>query len=244
MAETFCGDRSDITYGGGTTLTGELTANQCYEVGAWVTGDPTDYIGIAKDLTLLSGSKLSVLGLFEDSQVQGGAEVWIDKTTHIAWDGYDTGFPATGSRIDIQSGGLIRVLDGGTLKDSVLNGGTVYVSNTGKADDPGQSENNTVNSGGKLFIYLGGESTGTQVNDGGYEYVQQDGKSLNTVVNNGGTQMLRSGGFADSTIINDGGLQQLHNSGFADNTLVNTGARQYVVDNSKATNTTVDGGQQ
>lgn len=244
MAETFCGDRSDITYGGGTTLTGELTANQCYEVGAWVTGDPTDYVGIAKDLTLLSGSKLSVLGLFEDSQVQGGAEVWIDKTTHIAWDGYDTGFPATGSRIDIQSGGLIRVLDGGTLKDSVLNGGTVYVSNTGKADDPGQSENNTVNSGGKLFIYLGGESTGTQVNDGGYEYVQQDGKSLNTVVNNGGTQMLRSGGFADSTIINDGGLQQLHNSGFADNTLVNTGARQYVVDNSKATNTTVDGGQQ
>lgn len=244
MAETFCGDRGSITYGGGTTLTGELTADQCYEVGAWVVGDPTDYVGIAKDLTLLSGSKLSVLGLFEDSQVQGGAEVWIDKTTHIAWNGYHTGFPATGSRIDIQSGGLIRVLDGGILKDSLLNGGTVYVSNTGKADDPGQSENNTVNSGGKLFIYLGGESTGTQVNDGGYEYVQQDGKSLNTVVNNGGAQMLKSGGFADSTIINDGGLQQLHGKGFADNTLVKAGARQYVVDDSKATNTTVDGGQQ
>ncbi|MBT0318156.1 pertactin-like passenger domain-containing protein, partial [Morganella morganii] len=244
MAETFCGDRGSITYGGSSTLTGELTADQCYEVGASVIGDPADYIGIAKDLTLLSGSKLSVLGLFEDSQVQSGAEVWIDKTTHIAWDGYHTGFPATGNRIDIQSGGLIRVLDGGTLKDSVLNGGTVYVSNTGKADDPGQSVNNTVNNGGKLFIYLGGESTGTQVNDGGYEYVQQDGKSLNTVVNNGGAQMLKSGGFADSTIINDGGLQQLHGKGFADNTLVNAGARQYVVDDSKATNTTVDGGQQ
>ncbi len=244
MAETFCGDRGYVAYGGDTTLSGELTADQCYEVGAWVVGDPTDYVGIAKDLTLLSGSKLSVLGLFEDSQVQGGAEVWIDKTTHIAADGYDTGFPATGSRIDIQSGGLIRVLDGGTLKDSVLNGGTVYVSNTGKADDPGQSVNNIVNSGGKLFIYLGGESTGTQVNNGGYEYVQQDGKSLNTVVNNGGAQMLKSGGFADSTIINNGGLQQLHGKGFADNTLVNAGARQYVVDDSKATNTTVDGGQQ
>ncbi|MDH0353973.1 autotransporter outer membrane beta-barrel domain-containing protein [Morganella sp. GD04133] len=225
MAETFCGDRGSITYGGSSTLTGELTADQCYEVGASVIGDPADYIGIAKELTLLSGSKLSVLGLFEDSRVQGGAEAWIGKNTNIAVDGYHTGFPATGSRIDIQSGGLIRVLDGGTLKDSVLNGGTVYVSNTGTADDPGQSENNTVNSGGKLFIYLGGESTGTQVNDGGYEYVQQDGKSLDTVVNNGG-------------------LQQLHGKGFADNTLVNAGARQYVVDDSKATNTTVDGGQQ
>ncbi|HAT1515513.1 TPA: autotransporter outer membrane beta-barrel domain-containing protein [Morganella morganii] len=244
MAETFCGDRGSITYGGSSTLTGELTADQCYEVGASVIGDPADYIGIAKELTLLSGSKLSVLGLFEDSRVQGGAEAWIGKNTNIAVDGYHTGFPATGSRIDIQSGGLIRVLDGGTLKDSVLNGGTVYVSNTGTADDPGQSENNTVNSGGKLFIYLGGESTGTQVNDGGYEYVQQDGKSLDTVVNNGGAQMLKSGGFADSTIINDGGLQQLHGKGFADNTLVNAGARQYVVDDSKATNTTVDGGQQ
>ncbi len=244
MAETFCGDRGSITYGGSSTLTGELTADQCYEVGASVIGDPADYIGIAKELTLLSGSKLSVLGLFEDSRVQGGAEAWIGKNTNIAVDGYHTGFPATGSRIDIQSGGLIRVLDGGTLKDSVLNGGTVYVSNTGTADDPGQSENNTVNSGGKLFIYLGGESTGTQVNDGGYEYVQQDGKSLDTVVNNSGAQMLKSGGFADSTIINDGGLQQLHGKGFADNTLVNAGARQYVVDDSKVTNTTVDGGQQ
>lgn len=225
MAETFCGDRGDVVYGGGNTLTGELTADQCYEVGASVIGAPTDYIGIAKNMTLLSGSKLNVLGLFEDSQVQGGAEVWIGKTTHISSNGYNASNPATGSRIDIQSGGLIRVLDGGILKDSVLNGGTVYVSNTGEADDPGQSENNIVNSGGKLFIYLGGESTGTQVNDGGYEYVQQDGKSLNTVVNNGG-------------------LQQLDDKGFADNTLVNAGARQYVVDDSKATNTIVDGGQQ
>lgn len=244
MAETFCGSRKNVGLTGSAPFTGEMTADDCYEIGAWVEGKPTDYVGIAQNLTMLSGSKLSVLGLFEDSQVQGGAEVWIDKTTHIAWDGYHTGFPATGSRIDIQSGGLIRVLDGGTLKDSVLNGGTVYVSNTGKADDPGKSENNIVNSGGKLFIYLGGESTGTQVNDGGYEYVQQDGKSLNTVVNNGGAQMLKSGRFADSTIINDGGLQQLHGKGFADNTLVNAGARQYVVDDSKATNTTVDGGQQ
>lgn len=225
MAETFCGDRGNASYGGDDTLTGELTADQCYEVGASVIGAPTDYIGIAKNLTLLSGSKLSVLGLFEDSQVQGGAEVWIGKTAHIASNGYNTSNPATGSRIDIQNGGLIRVLDGGILKDSVLNGGTVYVSNTGEEDDPGQSENNIVNSGGKLFIYLGGESTGTQVNDGGYEYVQQDGKSLNTVVNNGG-------------------IQQLNDKGFADHTLVNAGARQYVVDDSKATNTIVDGGQQ
>lgn len=244
MAETFCGSRKNVGLTGSAPFTGEMTADDCYEIGAWVEGKPTDYVGIAQNLTMLSGSKLSVLGLFEDSQVQGGAEAWIGKNTNIAADGYHTGFPATGSRIDIQSGGLIRVLDGGTLKDSELNGGTVYVSNTGKADDPGQSVNNIVNSGGKLFIYLGGESTGTQVNDGGYEYVQQDGKSLNTVVNNGGAQMLKSGGFADSTIINDGGLQQLHGKGFADNTLVNAGARQYVVDDSKATNTTVDGGQQ
>ncbi|WP_323116042.1 hypothetical protein, partial [Klebsiella variicola] len=53
MAETFCGDRGSITYGGSSTLTGELTADQCYEVGASVIGDPADYIGIAKELTLL-----------------------------------------------------------------------------------------------------------------------------------------------------------------------------------------------
>ncbi len=243
-AATFCGDRSQVTYGGDSVLSGELTADECFEVGAWVEGNPDDYIGIAKNLTMLSGSKLSVLGLFEDSQIQGGAEVWIDKNTHIAWDGYHSGFPATGSRIDIKSGGLIRVLDGGTLKDSVLNGGTVYVSNNGQADDPGKSENNTVNSGGKLYIYSGGQSSGTQINSGGYEYVQQDGYSLNTQINDGGSQMLRSGGFADSSVIQDGGFQQLHQKGFADNTLVNTGARQYIVDDSKATNTLVDGGEQ
>lgn len=243
-AATFCDGQLHVGLAGTPPLTGEMTADECYEIGAMVEGLPSDFVGIAENLTMLSGSKLSVIGLFENSQVQSGAEVWISKTTQIAVNGYHPGAPATGSNIDIQSGALVRVLDGGTLKDSELNGGTVYVSNTGKADDTGKSENNTVNSGGKLFIYLGGESTGTLVNEGGYEYVQQDGKSLNTVVNNGGFQMLRSGGFADSTIINDGGLQQLHNSGFADNTLVNAGARQYVVDDSKATNTTVDGGQQ
>ena len=224
-ADTFCGDRKQVAYGGDSVLSGELTADQCFEVGAKVEGTPDDYIGIAKNLTMLSGSKLSVLGLFEDSQVQGGAEVWIDKDKHIAESGYHSGFPATGSRIDIQSGGLIRVLEGGTLKDSVLNGGKVYVSNTGTEKDPGKSENNTVNNDGKLYIYLGGQSSGTQINNGGYEYVQQDGHSLNTQ-------------------INDGGFQQLHQKGFADNTLVNTGGRQYVVDDSKATNTTVDGGEQ
>ncbi|MBT0318407.1 AIDA repeat-containing protein, partial [Morganella morganii subsp. morganii] len=244
IAASFCGDRTNVTYGGNEALNGEtLSSTDCYEVGAGISGG-TDYYGTASNLTLLNGSKLSVLGLFEDSQVQGGAEVWIGKVANIVVNGYVPNAPATGSNVDIQSGGLIWVLNGGTLKDSVLNGGTVYVSNTGKADDPGQSVNNTVNSGGKLFIYRGGESTGTLVNDGGYEYVQEDGKSFNSVVNNGGFQIIRNDGLSDGTIIHSGGLQQLHKKGFADNTLVNAGAQQYVVDDSKATNTTVDGGQQ
>ena len=94
MAETFCGRPQNVGLTGSVPFTGEMTADDCYEIGAWVEGKPTDYVGIAQNLTMLSGSKLSVLGLFEDSQVQGGAEAWIGKNTNIAVDGYHTGFPA------------------------------------------------------------------------------------------------------------------------------------------------------
>lgn len=242
-AETFCGDRTEITYGGASVLSGDLASHQCYEIGAGGIGTAGEYIGLGINVNLLDGSKMNVLGHLMDSTVNGGAEVWIGKTTRIAWDGYIANEPALGVNIDVKSGGLIRVLDGGTLKDSFLNGGMVYVSNTGSADDPGISINNTVNSGGQLFAYLGGKSEDTIINSGGNEYVQQNGFSNRSIVNTGGFQGVYSGGVATATTIKSDGLQQVGRRGVAESTMVEAGAQQYVYDEGVANNATVYGKQ-
>lgn len=238
IAAPFCNGKPNIYYGGDSLITGSINASDCYEVGALADGGFDDYVGTAKNLEMLNGSKLSVLGYFEDSVVRGGAEAWISKTPRIAVEGYQKDVPATGSRIDIQSGGLIRVLDGGVLKESVLNGGTVYISDTGTVSDPGKSENNTVNSGGKLYVYRRGLSFNTQVKNGGYEYVQTNGQARNTQVNDGGTQFLQSGGQAFNTQLYGRSTQSVYAGSSTTDTTLHDSARSWLAADAQALGTT------
>ena len=185
----------------GEDVTGEMHKEDCYEM--WANPSVPGEAATAHDMDLYEGSKLSVLGYFKDSTVHNGAEVWIGKTTQIYSDGYVATVPALGSNITIENGGLIRVLDGGTLENSFLNGGRVYISNTGKADDPGKSINNTVNNGSKLYIYQGGKSEGSIINQGGIEYVSTKGESVGATINSG-AQIIYDMGIAKDVTINGG----------------------------------------
>ena len=217
-AATFCGDRPNVTWGGDSTISGDLGADQCYEIGAG-----PGYAGSGINLNALAGSKLSVVGYLKDSTVNDGAEVWIGKDPMIAWDDYFADAPANASNIIIKSGALIRVVESGTLQDSQIDGGTVYVYKN--KVDGGQSIDNSVNAGGRLFVYLEGKSQGTIINDGGTEFVQQKGTSQNTLINSGGTQQVRLEGQADNTTINDGGTQYVTTGGVATNTHVHGGSQ-------------------
>lgn len=185
----------------GQDVTGEMHKEDCYEM--WANPSVPGEAATAHDMDLYEGSKLSVLGYFKDSTVHSGAEVWIGKTTQIYSDGYLATVPALGSNIKIETGGLIRVLDGGTLENSFLNGGMVYISNTGKVNDPGKSINNTVNQGGKLYVYQGGKSEGSIINQGGIEYVSTIGKSVGAIINSG-AQIIYNMGIAEDVTINSG----------------------------------------
>ncbi|GKX56837.1 hypothetical protein SOASR030_29490 [Leminorella grimontii] len=240
-ADTFCGSRPHVTYGGDVTFSGDLDGDSCLEIGAWNYGGENGYAGEAINLNMLSGSKLSVIGFMRDSTVNTGAEVYITKDARIAVGDYDATVPALGTNINV-NGGLVRVFDGGTLKDSFLNGGTVYVSNTGDANDPGLSVNNQVNSGGKLYVYLGGKSEGTVVNQGGYEYVQEEGSASGTTVNAGGIQYVRLQGLANGTIVNEGGYQYVTSDGVSDGAAINNGGLQYVFNGGIANATTINSG--
>lgn len=241
-AASFCGDRPEPTWGGGETFEGKLGGNQCLEIGAGNLGKPGEYAGTGINMELENGSLLSVTGYLKDSTVNSGAEVYISKKTRIISDGYHVAAPALATNININTGGLVRVLDGGTLENSYLNGGMVYISN-GTNNDPGRSINNTVNSGGKLYAFLGGSSQGTIVNDEGAEYVQQTSQSTGTQVNSGGTQFLTLGGLSTGTTVNDGGLQQIGIDSIAEGSVINAGGLQYVINTGTTNNTTVRGTQ-
>ncbi|SQI42829.1 Adhesin/invasin TibA autotransporter precursor [Leminorella richardii] len=240
-AESICGDLPHVTFGGDATFSGDLDGNSCLEIGAWNYGGQGGYAGQALNLNMLDGSVLSVLGFMTDSTVNTGATAYISKEPHIAWDDYDATVPALGTNINV-NGGLIRVFDGGTLQDSFLNGGTVYVSNSGGTDDPGRSIRNEVNSGGRLYVYLGGTSENSVVNQGGYEYVQQQGIATGTKINSGGIQFVRLDGLAKNAEINSGGFQYVTSDGVSDGSVINNGALQYVYNGGIANNTTINSG--
>ena len=248
LAAGFCGNRTSITYGGGETISGELNENRCVEIGAWNYGVDGGYAGSALNVNMLSGSLMSVLGFMADSTVNSGAEVYITKVPKIAADGYDSTVPATASNITILSGGLVRVYDGGTLRNSFLDGGTVYVSNAGATGSSGKSINNEVSNGGKLFVYENGFSSGTVINNDSYEYVQQAGVSDNAKIN-GGLQYVTSSGVANGATVNSDGMQYVYNSGAVNDTVINDGGTQYLFVNGSdstaiagvAKNTTLNG---
>ena len=248
LAATFCGNRTNVSYGGAETITGDLDANRCVEVGAWNYGGDGGYAGTASNVNMLSGSLMSVLGFMENSTVNSGAEVYITQVTKIAVDGFDSTVPATASNITIYAGGLARVYDGGTLKDSYLDGGTAYISNSGSTGVTGKAIDNNVSNGGKLFVYNGGVSDGTIINQGGYEYAQQSGISSNARIN-GGIQYVTSSGVANGATVNEDGRQYVYNGGSVNNTIINSGGSQYLFINGTdtsaiagvANNTTLNG---
>lgn len=234
LAATFCGSRTSVSYGGSATVTGDLDANRCLEIGAWDYGGVNGYAGMATNVNMLSGSLMSVLGFMEDSVVNSGAEVYITQVSKIANGGFDSTAPATASNITIYSGGLARVYDGGTLIDSHLEGGTAYVSNVGNTGVTGKAIDNNVSNGGKLFVYEGGSSSGTVINPGGYEYAQQSGVSSNAQIN-GGNQYVTLSGIANGATVNEEGRQYVYNSGVVNDTTLNSGGIQYLFINGSDT---------
>ena len=236
-AAGFCGNRTSVSYGGSATVTGDIDANHCIEIGAWNYGGEGGYAGSALNVNMLSGSLISVLGFMEDSTVNSGAEVYVTQVSKIASGGFDATVPATASNITVLSGGLVRVFDGGTLKNSLLEGGTAYVSNSGTTDKAGQAVDNEVNSGGKLFVYEKGRSDGTIINKGGYEYAQQSGISDNAQIN-GGLQYVTLSGVANGATVNSEGRQYVYNSGVVNDTIVNDGGLQYLFVNGSDTTAT------
>jgi len=248
LAAGFCGNRTSVSYGGAATVTGDLNQNRCIEIGAWNYGGEGGYAGKALNVNMLSGSLMNVLGFMEDSTVNSGAEVYITQVSKIANGGFDSTVPATASNITILSGGLARVYDGGTLKNSLLDGGMAYVSNSGNTGSTGKAIDNEVSNGGKLYVFSNGYSNGTVVNKDSYEYAQQGGVSENAQIN-GGYQYVTSQGVANGAAVNAGGLQYVYNGGTANDTVVNDGGTQYLFVNGSdaaavagvAVNTTLNG---
>ncbi|MBP6117572.1 MAG: autotransporter outer membrane beta-barrel domain-containing protein [Neisseriaceae bacterium] len=243
-AATFCNADQSAVWGGSVTWDGTvLSGQECLEIGAGMLGTDEEYAGTGINMTLEDGSRLSVLGYLKDSTAQSGSEVYISKDPRIAWDDYDRRFPATATNLQVDKGALIRVLDGGTLKDSAISG-TVYVSeNTEGLNDPGLSIDNTINDGGKMYVYLSGQSSGTTINQGGYEHVQQAGQATGTQVNQGGTQNVNNDGTAYNTIIHDGGRQLVQLNSHAEGTLVEAGGSQLVYHNAQVSDSIVYGEQ-
>ncbi|HCD1254268.1 TPA: autotransporter outer membrane beta-barrel domain-containing protein [Citrobacter amalonaticus] len=227
-------------------LSGELKNNECYEIGAYVDPDSADksWTAKAENLTMLSGSKLSVMGYIFDSQVQNGAQLWIGKKGLIYSDPFQPGIPATGSGVDVQSGGLVYVINDGTLRDSFINGGRVNITSAAPDYIPGGSINNQVNAGGVLMVYSGGHSAQTTINDGGLEVLQMNGTSENTLINAGGMQYVTDDSSAVNTTV-AGGIQYIFlsttgsNPGVAENTVIKNSGSQIVQDGAQVFSTTL-----
>ncbi|GKX59689.1 autotransporter outer membrane beta-barrel domain-containing protein [Leminorella grimontii] len=253
----FCGNSNEQVWNNNDPiLTGELKSGQCYEVGAYEgSGDNNDsWAASAENLTLLDGSKLSVMGYINNSQVQSGAQLWITKTGLIYGDPYQPNIPALGSGIDVQSGGLVYVVSSGTLRDSFINGGRVNVttnfSDKAKESGAGISINNEVNANGVLMVYSKGRSNNTIINSGGLETLMMDGASDGTLINAGGSQYVLDDSKAVNTIIN-GGTQTLYlgtegkTPGIAEHTVIQNGGLQVVQNGAQAFDTTLwDSGRQ
>lgn len=195
-----------------------MKGTDCLELAAWDYGLPDGYAKTARNMTLESGAKLSVLGFFKDSTVKSGAMVVVSKLTHIAADGYNTNLPALADNITIESGGKLYAYEGGTLQNSLIFGaGYIYKNNHIEA---GRGIDNTVGAGGVYFTYLEGESEGTRVLSGGNEYVQQSGKSIGSIVYSGGAQQVNAAGVATGATIEAGASQYVLGGGIARDTVV------------------------
>ncbi|KNC89769.1 autotransporter outer membrane beta-barrel domain-containing protein [Trabulsiella odontotermitis] len=226
-AATFCGNRTNIMYDGSATFTGTLDGNSCLEIGAWNYGSEGGYARIATGVNMQSGSLVSVLGFMENSVVNSGAEVYVTRVAKIADSGFDSTVPAIASNITVYSGGLVRVYDGGTLKNSILDGGTAYISNSGTTGVTGSAISNVVSNNGQLYIYNGGTGSNTVINNDGLEHVQQSGTSSGTQIN-GGIQYVSTSGISNDAQVNQDGLQYVYDGGTANNSTINNGGVQYL----------------
>lgn len=246
--KTFCEGRMP-NYGtknenGVHELTGELSTEYCYEI--------LDDEVLAHDISIVDGSRISVVGKMTNSVVEENGFVIISRTILTAGDGYQEDQSATGNKILIKKGGEVRVHDGGSLIDSTING-IAYISNQSEAQKnaPGISKNNIVSNGGKLMVYKEtipqpsrdtAEAYNTKVNDGGELYVYKEGKSHNTEINKGGIEYVQQGGISINTTVNSGGIQHVNNNGKAYNALVSSGGKQIVNASSTVENTILNNG--
>lgn len=244
ISATFCQNgQGQVINNNDPVLTGELKNGQCYEIGAHDSASSAgkSWAAEANELIMLNGSKLSVMGYINNSQVQNGAELWIGKVGLIYSDPYQDGIPALGSGIDIQKGGLVYVINGGTLQNSSVNGGRVNVTSSTTS---GISINNSINADGVLMVFNGGDSIGTVINSGGLEVLQMNGSSDGTIINSNGSQYVTDDSKATGTIIN-GGTQTVFLSntnstpGVSEDTIIKNGGLQVVQSGAQAINTTL-----
>lgn len=251
FAQSFCGDRPNIVYSGENEHGLTISSNTCMEIGAGDFNTPTQYAGSATDFTIEDGGRLNVTGYIDNSKINDGGTLWIQKNWLIGGHTYNQGAPALGTNLTVNTGADVRVFQGGTIQNSLVDGGTVYISmDPVMNNEAGHANNVTVQAGGKLYVFnQGANSDNTIINAQGTEYIQQNATSNNTTVNAGGLQYVQLSGKSVGTIINTDGRQYVLKDGIADQTIVY--GQQYIYNAGTqntagtATNTRVYGsGQQ
>ena len=141
----------------------------------------------------------------------------------------------------INSGGVLRINDGGRADVTVVNsGGTVCVSGGGQANVA------TVNSGGVMYVYDGGSATRVRENGGQVE-VQPGAEENVTFVPNAYSNYvqimkgatLHSGTTACKTTLKYNATLRVYSGGSAVEATVSSGGQLHVSDGGRADGTTV-----
>lgn len=150
-------------------------------------------------------------------------------------------YTVTGTQ-NVQSGGLAQnsIIYSGALQD-VKSGGrseNTRILYNGNQYVRGISQSSTIDSGGRIYVYSGGQAYGTVVN-GGQISVYAGGNTYNTVVNSGYQYIS---GTDQSAVLNNGARQTVRSGGTVSAATVNTGARQQVEFGGTADGTTINGG--
>jgi autotransporter passenger strand-loop-strand repeat protein len=133
------------------------------------------YTGVASLMGATDVEEMNVLGY----DVAFGATVSSGQTFTVSAGQTETS-------LIVLSGGILNVLSGGSVVNTLDSGGTVYISSGGAASGT------AVFRGGSVNVFSGGTTTATAIDNGGLQIVE-GGVVSTTAINIGGTMVLASG---------------------------------------------------
>ncbi len=197
--------------------------------------------GVTSTNLLVSGKghEVNVYGTLSDSQLLGGASLYVHKggvATHITLtnasfndadvfvysggslsdmvlsrnvDATIGGNTATGVNLTLNSGASLEVYSGGTTTNTVIYGGATQSVGSG-----GTLYSTVVDSGGQNYVFSSGVASNTQIDAGGYEFVSANGVSVSASV--AGFQVISSSGVAEYTTVQAGGNVSVLNDAFSE----------------------------